>query len=825
MNTKEQYIQWIEQQLNSPTWNSLKTSFIGRELIEYAATILYLSDQQKLSIQDNQYPDTADLKSMLLMAFNRDIAVDLNKPAYVKISNVGVNLTSPYQASLKSGNILFTNYDYIVPNQVATLHQGLVKTMYTEELTTIQEAERVPMTVYYDVEEESYFVKLGRNAIAESVRVIKEDGSLFVLSEYDSLREDPDADLMKIKRNTDLSLNVYFGNGTWGKKYDSALNYQIVWLEGTQEDFDITSLSMTINNQAITFDVESYDSGKTDDISYTRKMLKAAIDKLSVAATESQIKAFVNSYPSIIDSEIALDIDQPNKVTIYVKPTVIEDTIFDQIQDALNLYGEIVTQYFIQRGEPLYYYVVLEKIGTITQQKTIEIEELIRQELAYENQPYISKVSSIRLNELISPVSLGTVIVSILFRLYLEEASQVINLPTRPYRGTIQLYQNGTLIGWDSEGILYGALTPLEVSLSNFIKLGDFFISGGQDKVLSYNATFTVAANNTGALPLNGLIDYRIDSERALIKFADRFIELDINEAFTEGDFSIQKNPSVGIQPFSTISSTLNLDYSVYRKGVGVFKVMEVTEDGKQYYLWKFDINNNLNNTLNFSILVSGDKDWSMKAVADSENDLFVFFKEGIRYVQNFVLPSMSESLRVDNIAELNDLSTIKQVIMKNSFTILKEIKSTKTVVNPDTQEEEEKETYAYQLYRSSGFDIETTTIKRLVLKSAFVLMYEESFEVQQDIKIIQSDMSNILFLNSTAGILYNINLGNVQQLAKQGNTINSVDKVGIVFYVNNQIQLQGKIIQNVTVEYQTSDAMELLPKNMFAVMKDVEWK
>ena len=45
---------------------------------------------------------------------------------------------------------------------------------------------------------------------------------------------------------------------------------------------------------------------------------------------------------------------------------------------------------------------------------------------------------------------------------------------------------------------------------------------------------------------------------------------------------------------------------------------MEVTEDGKQYYLWKFDINNNLNNTLNFSILVSGDKDWSMKAVADS---------------------------------------------------------------------------------------------------------------------------------------------------------------------------------------------------------------
>lgn len=824
MTTKAQYIQWIEQQLNSPTWNSLKTSFIGRELIEYAATVLYLSDQQKLSIQNNQYPDTADLQSMLLMAFNRDIAVDLNKPAYVKISNIGANLTAPYQVSMKSGNILFTNYDYIVPGKVATLYQGQVKTMYTEELSAIQESERLPMTVFYDVEEESYFVKLGKNAIAESVRVIKEDGSLFVLSEYDSLREDPDADVIKIKRNTDSSLNVYFGNGVWGKKYDSALNYQVIWLEGTQEEFDITSLQMIINNEAVMFEVESYDSGKTDDISYTRKMLKAAIDKLSVVATESQIKAYVNSYPTIIDSEIVLDLEQPNKVTIFVKPTLIDDTIFDQIQDGLNLYGEIVTQYFIQRGTLLYYYVILEKIGTITQQRQIEIEEKIRQELAYENQPYVSQVSSIRLNELISPISKGTVIVSILFRLYFEEASQVINLPTRPYRGTIQIIQNGEVIGWDSEGILYGAMEPIEISLSNFIKLGDFFISGGE-KVLSYNSLFTIAANNTGAIPLSGLLDYKINEGRALVKFASNFIELDINEAFTEGDFSIQKNPSVQIQPYSTISSTLSLDFSVYRKGVGVFKVMEVTEDGKQYYLWKFDINNNLNNTLNFSILVSGGKDWTLKAVADSATDLFVFFNEGIRYVKDFVLPSMSESLRVDNIAELNDLSTIKQVIMDTSFTILKEIKSVKKVVDQDIQEEKEQTTYTYQIYRSSGFDVETTTIKRLVLKSAFMLLYEEVFEEQQEIRIMQSDMSKVLFLNETAGILYSIESGIVQQLATQGGSINSVEKVGIVSYVNNQIQIQGKTVQDITVEYQTSDAMEMLSKTMFAVMKDVEWK
>lgn len=85
--------------------------------------------------------------------------------------------------------------------------------------------------------------------------------------------------------------------------------------------------------------------------------------------------------------------------------------------------------------------------------------------------------------------------------------------------------------------------------------------------------------------------------------------------------------------------------------------------------------------------------------------------------------------------------------------------------------------------------------------------------------------MSKVLFLNETAGILYSIESGIVQQLATQGGSINSVEKVGIVFYVNNKIQIQGKTVQDITVEYQTSDAMEMLSKTMFAVMKDVEWK
>lgn len=809
--TKDEIRKSLEDRLNSPTWNALKTSFLGKELIEYAVNVIFLSEQQSLSIQNNQYPDTADLESLLMVAFNRDIPIDLSDPAFVKIKANKLTLVNPYRAYLKSGNISFVNYDYMVPGKETIFYQGNIKTMFTKELQSIQEYERVEFKLYYDVEEKSYFVKLGKSAISDSVIVYKESQSLLVVSEYDSLREDPTAEMVKIKRNTDKSLNVYFGNGVWGKEYDKAANYQILWIDGTNEDFDVTTLNLTVLNEEVGFSVESYSSGSQDDLQYTRNDLKSKMVEYSVAATESQIKEFVKNYPDVLDCEISLDESNSNLVTIYVKPTVIDDTIFDQVADGLNIHGEIVTQYKVLRGNPLYFYVQLSALASLTEQKKLEIENLIKDALAYNKLPYVTQVSSVYLNELLSSQTQGSVSVSILFRLFFDIMSNVVALPTKPYRGSIQLIKNDEIIGWDSEGVLYGAVEPKEFNLGELLILGDFFINSGDSYCVSYNENFTVLTDNTGYLPLKALKGWLLSDDRLLAKFEEGFKEIDINEAFYEGDFSIQKNPTVTIIPYSEIDSDLDIDLSVYKKSVGLFKLMKVGDDN-QYYLWKYDINNNLQNTLNFSVLVSGGGNWTPKAVVADNENLYAFFKEGLRYVANYTTPSSAENVRIDNIPALSNLDLIKQVILGNAFTILLE-------------EEVSSDDIKYSIYRSSGFDIEEGQIKRMILRSEFVLVYQNSFPEKQDIEVLSSSLDKVIFINRTSGEVISYVNGTSSILIKNGNLVNEVVKLGIVSYVNNQIQLQGKQIQDVTVEYQTAEALELLPKDTFPVMGDVEWK
>lgn len=812
MRTKEEIKAAIENSLNSPTWNALKSSFLGKELIEYATSVIFLSEQQKLSIQDNQYPDTADIGSLLLMAFNRDIPVDLNEPAYIKVANVQAGLIEPYQAYFKFGNISFSNHDYLVPGKESTIYQGNIKTMFTSELQVLQEYERVNMRVFYDVDAKCYFVKLGEDAIASSVRVLKESGaSVIVVSEYDVLREAPDSEMVKIKRNTDKSLNVYFGDGEWGAKYDQSVNYQIIWLEGTNEDFDASSIQMTYNNQQVSFDVESYDSGQADSIEYTRQMLKSQMTKYSVVATESQIKAHVNSFPEIVDCVVVTNSERQNYVLIYVKPTVLEDTIFDQITDSLNLYGEIVTQYVVERGNPLYFYVQLTQIGSITQQRMNEIESLIQNELAYENLPYIAQVSSVYLNELISSTAQGAVSVSIIFRLQVEEASNVIDLPTRPYRGSVRIIRDGEVIGWDSEGILYAAIEPFSVVFDGMMLIGDFYISAGASNVYVYNKMFTTVTDNTGYLNFAGMLEYKVDDGRILMKYANKFEEYDINEAFTEGDYSLQKNPTVTILSVSSIDSTLDISLSVYKKDIGIFKLQKVEQD---YYLWKYDINNQLENTLNFSVLVSGGNDWTPILVFSDDTTFYAFFKEGLRIVQNYTFPTTSELVRIENIPQLEDLSLLKSAYLNGVFVIVIE----------EQEQTGDGTNYVYSIYRSAGIDIEEGSLKRLILRSDFVQMYNETFTEQQSIRILEADITEVIFFNETQKRVYSSTSNATSILVSEGSSVEQIDRIGLVSYVDNQIQIQGRALQDVTIEYQTSDALELISKDRFPVLGGVEW-
>lgn len=811
MRTKEEIKAYIEDKLNSPTWNALKSSFIGRELIEYATSVAYLTSLQERSLQDSQYPDTADLQSLLLFSYNRDVAVDLHKPSYVKIQSDLGELSLPYQVVAKSGSLTFYNVDFISDTNF-TLYQGTLKALYNQKLSEITETVKESFTVYYDSDSHSYYFKLGENALSNSVRVYKEDNGLILLSYYDPLRIDKDAEMVKVKRGYDGSLNVYFGDGSWAKEYDPTKKYEVVWLESTQTDFDYNSLKLQNNSQPINdFTVVSYDAGKSNDISYTRNQVNAAIAALSVAATESQIISFVKNYESVFDCVIDISNASQNIVTVYVKPQVQGDTIFDSVTDGLNLKGEIVTQYQVIPGTPLEYYVTLKRVKSISSSTRSEIEEKIRAELDYHNQPYISDVSTIRVNELANTVSKGVVFASLSFEVNIERAQDVIELPTRPYRGSIQIYRDDTLVGWDTEGFLYGAFNLVPVQLTNLIKLGDFFISCS-DRVLTYDLTFSRESDNTGYLELSGVTQMLLSEGRALLKNSSNLLELEVNELFTDGLYSLQRNPTSSVSFRQSVESTLNLDNSLYLKDSGLFKVEKT---GNIYYLYKYDSLNKFSKVDNFSVTVtsSGEDDWKLNSVGSTDGGMLIFFDKGLKFIETYYNPTSSaQDVKVDGVVGLEDqLENVVQVIMNtNIFVVALKYK--------------EGENYIYELRRNIGMSVIGTTYKVLVAKTDLVSIYKEVSKEDKEFNIIYAD-KDVTYLNDkTSEIVYKID-SETQTLVSKGDNTYEIVRIGQVPYYDSRITIEGQTIKNVRIVYESADSLDLLPLNSYPVFKDIVWK
>lgn len=805
---KEEIKQKLDQSLNSPTWNELKQSFIGRELIEYGTSVIFLSQQQVTSIQNNQYVDTADLQSLLMYCFNRDIPVNINRPAYIKASVETDNLLLPYSVTLTSGKVSFSNIGYVDGQEVTTFYQGTVNAMYTKVLANIQETETQRFTVYYDVDEGSYFIKLGKDAMFESVRAYTEKGSVQIISEYDILREDPDANVMKLKRGYDKSLNLYFGNGIWGAKYSSQYNYHIVWLNTTQSTFDATNITFNSTYGSLPFVIESSDAGLSDDISMTRENARAGIAKLSVAATEPQIRAVVNNCLPVLDCLVSPSQTEPNKVTIYVKPKVVTDTIFDSITDKLNLFGEIVTQYVVKRGEPINFYVYLKANSAIAQSTKNDIEQVIKDYLSYDVQPYKMNVSSITINDRIYSLALGKVIASIKLKQHLDIATNEIMLPTRPYRGTIEVYQGSNLVGWDTEGLLYGAFDPIQVNLTNLFKFGDFFISCG-NQILSYNEDFSRAADSTGYAPFSGTKKVLYDANRALLKQDELIIEIDINDTFVDGLFSIQRNPTSRIVAVSETRSNLDLTYAMYQKDVGVYRIVP---SGSQFYLFKYEFKNGLLQTPNFSVIVAPEAGWTIKALAVQSSSAYVFFSQGVRFIQNYTNPTNSEMLLVDNIQLLQDnLDNIVFVNMENILTVM-----VHQILN---------EKHRYILVRSSGFEVTGTTTKRMILKTEFQVQMDTTFDEEHDFIILSQSLSAIYLMDRTSSILYRIVSGVMTTVVQDGDYSQEIVKIGSASYSSNILSIEGRSINNVDIVYETSEPLNAFSDDMFPVMDSIVWE
>lgn len=222
---------------------------------------------------------------------------------------------------------------------------------------------------------------------------------------------------------------------------------------------------------------------------------------------------------------------------------------------------------------------------------------------------------------------------------------------------------------------------------------------------------------------------------------------------------------------------------------------------------------------MNFSVLLNINSNLRLNCIVRKQNDLIAFFDSAIIVVPNFQTPSSTYFLNTDAIGELSDLENIEQVEVDNAFVVLKKIKTTETVNEAPVTK------YTYQVYRSSGFDIVGVNYKRISLKSSLLKVWENTYNEDHDIKLISVTSTEIVIFDRTDGVVISYKNQIVSQLSSREGTTAKVSKLGVVSYNSAELDIPGKELTDVTVEYISADPLESLSEENYPVMKDIIWK
>ena len=168
-------------------------------------------EEKRVALSDSFYSDRASLSQLIQMSRELDIPLNLVSPSTVTISGLNSTVKKPYSLKGTVGALSFFNINYSNTN-VETLYLGTVKTAYTALLENIPESTRVGLEVFYDTSEQSYYVKLGKNAVVESVQLTSQNNTgLHLYHSFKQISASPTALQFKLKRGYDQSLNLYFG--------------------------------------------------------------------------------------------------------------------------------------------------------------------------------------------------------------------------------------------------------------------------------------------------------------------------------------------------------------------------------------------------------------------------------------------------------------------------------------------------------------------------------------------------------------------------------------------------------------------------------------
>lgn len=611
------------------SWSSLKDSLVGKELLWAGANIVSATELLSDSVNGVLDLSRYDLRQLLSYAYTNEVPVDLSRPASVKISFSGFSSRSPqtfapFSLCLRVGNSSFYNIGYCDTSGEVDLYQGVPQYVVSGSdfrsslpFPASDLTDGGPWRLYLELREGRYqssYVKLGSDVLSSSVWVFARSigtsgsdyGPVFPYTSYNASLSNPSAKLYKVRSLWDESCVVLFGDSNWAQPVlPSQYDYCIVWLRGTYTRFTVTSgLSLEVtgassvsslkqlsrSESGVGFRIVSSVDGESPSLSYARNYVISSIFRDSGLVTETQIRNFVLSFPSVQSTYLSVS---PQSVDVYVKPVTEGDTAFGFIADYLYQYGVSGIRYSVSVATALPFIISLRASTSDSSSSLIQAQNYLRQLYSYANVTLSTRVSSALVQQELTLQGLNGIVATLYARESVpDDTGGSFTLQSLPAVGSIVLRdRSGLPLGFDSDG-RFKEYVELSSTLASSLNSEGVMVSGVGDYVWlgGNNVSYLVSLLDGRLLLSDSSVSFAADSAQfapysdgllALWSGSDKDVSFRLyrdSSIFHAGRYSLFERPSY-ITPVSSSDPSGLFRLKSYET-VSVYSILGVSGSG-----------------------------------------------------------------------------------------------------------------------------------------------------------------------------------------------------------------------------------------------------
>ena len=509
------------------SWSALKDSMVGKELLYAGANIISATEMISESINGVLDVSRYGMDQLIAYAYTQDVSLDLGRPSSIKLRFSGDFadrnvVCAPFSLCIQIGTLSFYNIDYCTSGGDVLLYCGQPYKMVSRQggdlslPFLVNGALSQAWRLFLELKGGSYqssYVKLGSDVVSESVWVFArkhlsdsavsagEVSPTFPYTSYDAALSDPQAKLYKVRTLWDYTACVLFGDGNWAQEVAPTIyDYEVVWLRGAYGRFTVTSgVSLSYTGfdgrvetftqragQASRFEILSTTNGQSMLVSYARNYVVSQVFRQQGLVTETQLRNFVLSYPSVQSAFLAVS---SGLVDIYVKPVVQGDDAFGFLEDYLYQYGVSGVHYRVHVADAVEFMVRLRAVSQTGYQSLSRAASILSQEYSYDSVTMSTLVSTALLQQELQLQGVSDVLVSLYGHDRLTGSdSGEYRMRALPISGSIRQYSaDGLLLGFDSEGRYKAYVSLLSdtygLSSATVSFVGDFYwLSAGVGK-------------------------------------------------------------------------------------------------------------------------------------------------------------------------------------------------------------------------------------------------------------------------------------------------------------------------------------------------------